>query len=518
MHESAIRYQKITQTNFTDYTSYLNRPISFAIEVLGLSMLTGDQRRILRSIRDNPETNVPSCHGSGKTKVGAIACLWWIFAVRGLAVTTAPTERQVKELLWSEIRSLYDTNRDKLGGDRGALSLRFTETARGYGFSSRDYDSNSFQGIHAKRLLVIEDEACGISPPVDDGAMSCATGEENRILRIGNPISPGTPFEAACKREKIRIPAWNHPNVAWAYIRSNDGIHRLKEEVRQAIAPDGTVLPQSRWPDWCPRDVIPGAISIRWIEDIRDKKQEGSAFWQSRVEGEFPQDNQSSIIPRSLFAQARNLYDSNPQYWENIAKASSWGHGLDVGDGGDPHALASWQGELLRFVKIEPTIGDMQDVGRATKLARSHLLARIGLLAVDRGGVGAGSLSTLLEEGLSAIGVHWGQGSEDKLQYENLKAQQFWELRQALLDGEAAIAPLGDEEESLQDEFASIFWYENAKGKICIEPKEATKKKLGFSPNRADATVLGYWALRMRSHYEEVKINIGAKRDLSDWK
>jgi len=460
--------------------------------------LTEDQQLILLSLRDNRETNVPSAHGSGKTKTGAIAALWWVFGVRGLAITTAPTERQVKELLWSEVRGMYDASRHRLGGERGQMFVRLNENSRAFGFTAKDYDSNSFQGIHHQRLLIIQDESCGITPTIDDGASACITGTENRILRIGNPIVPGTPFEAACKRSSIRIPAWRHPNVAWAYQQNPDGVHRLKPEIQQAIAaPDGEILPQSDWPDWCGRDVIPGAISIQWIEDTRTRRGEGSAYWQSRVEAFFPRDSADSIIPRSWFAAARARYDANPRHWDNLAASHQWRHGLDVGDGGDDHALASWHGPVLYAVEVIPTKGDREDVTRAAGLGKRQLQQCPGVLAVDRAGVGAGSLATLLEQKLPAIGIHWGSAGSKAGLYQNLKAQQYWELREAFRTGEVAIAPLGDSEEYLMEDLAATFYDVSSTGKTRIEDKSSTKRRLHRSPNAGDAVVLGFHAKRL---------------------
>lgn len=463
--------------------------------MLGIKLLTDDQQRILLSIRDNRETNVPSAHGMGKTKTGAIASLWWVFAVKGLAITTAPTERQVKELLWSEIRSMYDVNQHRLGGERGQLFVKLNETARAFGFAAKDYDSNSFQGVHHQRLLVIQDEACGISPSIDEGSDGCVTGAENRILRIGNPIVPGTPFEAACKRRAIRIPAWNHPNIAWAYDLEPDGMWQLKPQVKEAIAPrGGEILPQSQWPEWCQRDVIPGAISVQWIEDTRRRRGEGSAYWQARVEAFFPRDSADSIIPRSWFASARARYDDNQKHWDNLAASHKWKHGLDVGDGGDDHAIASWHGPVLYSLQVIPTKGDREDVTRASGLGKRKLLECPGILAVDRAGVGAGSLASLLEQKLPAVGIHWGSAGTKAGLYQNLKAQQYWELREAFRTGEVALAPLGDCEEMLMEDLAGTFYDVTSTGKTRIEDKATTKRRLHRSPNAGDAIVLGFHA------------------------
>ncbi len=463
--------------------------------MLGIKLLTDDQQRILLSIRDNRETNVPSAHGMGKTKTGAIASLWWVFCCKGLAITTAPTERQVKELLWSEIRSMYDAHQHKLGGERGQLFVKLNESARAFGFTAKDYDPNAFQGIHHERLLIVQDESCGITQSIDEGASACITGTENRILRIGNPVVPGTPFEAACKRSSIRIPAWNHPNVSWAYGQDPDGIHRLKPEVKEAITSEnGEILPQSQWADWCQRDVIPGAISIEWIEDTRRRRGEGSAYWQSRVQAFFPHDNADSIIPRSWFNAARARYDTNRKYWDNLAAAHKWRHGLDVGDGGDDHAIASWRGAVLYAVEVIPTKGDREDVTRAAGLAKQKLQECPGVVAVDRAGVGSGSLASLLEQKLPAVGIHWGSAATKAGLYQNLKAQQYWELREAFRTGEVAISPLGDCEEMLMEDLAGTFYDVTSTGKTRIEDKSSTKRRLHRSPNAGDAVVLGFHA------------------------
>jgi hypothetical protein len=285
---------------------FVGDPVGFA-RWLGVEP-TAEQEQIALSVRDSPETNVQAAHGIGKTKLASVLVLHQVFAVGGLCITTAPTNRQVKELLWKEVRSLYDRNRQKLGGRRGELFVKKDEQAYAYGFASYNYSSDTFQGIHAAALLVILDESNGISQEIDDGASACITGSRNRILRIGNPTSPGTPFEKACKFKHIRIPVWSHPNVNWAYQKDEDGIHRLKLEIAALILTgddDEPVAPQEDWPKHFPRDRIPGAVSIAWIEKIRIKKGEYSTYWKTRVEGLFCRDTQSLVFNPSLIEKAK---------------------------------------------------------------------------------------------------------------------------------------------------------------------------------------------------------------------
>lgn len=429
------------------------------------------------------------------TLISAIAGLWWVFCCDGLVISTAPTGRQVKELLWREIRKLYDRNKRLLGGYRNVLSIHRSSDAYGFGFSAQDKNQHSFQGIHHERLLIIEDEACGISQEIDDGAVSCATGSDNRILRIGNPTEPGTPFEKHCKKNNIRIPVWFHPNVSWAYEMHPCGFHRLKPAIATQICqddPDQPVKPQEEWNKELPRDVIPGAVSIGWIEEQRVKKLEGSAFWMGKVEGIFPIDNAASVIPTSLFLACRARYDEDPEWWENHARLSRTRYGLDVADGGDDNALSKWRGSLLYKVKVQPTLGDNLDTDRAAGLATGEASQDPGVISVDNVGVGAGTLAIILKNRYKAVGIRWGESAKDKEAFANLKAEDYWLLREAMRVGDVAIAPLGHIEDRVMEDLASVHYEELGESKIKIERKKDTIERLGRSPDAGDAVVLGY--------------------------
>lgn len=481
-------------------------PVGFA-DWLGV-ILTEEQREIYRSVAANSETNVQAAHGVGKTFGSAVLVLWWVFAVRGSVVTTAPTENQVKELLWSEIRKLYDKNKKRLGGSRTILTLQFSEEARAYGFTSREYSPDSFQGKHAEKLLLIIDEANGISQEIDDGAASCVTGSQNRLLRIGNPVTDGTPFAKACQLSNIRIPVWSHPNVSWAYQKDPDGIHRLKPEVAARILTGNKadpVQPQHQWPAEFPRDKVPGAVSISWIEKIRIKKGETSSYWESRVEGYFPTDQPNSLVPRSRFLAARARYDADPQRWDALAIVCQYHHGVDVGDGGDPHAIASWRGPVLYRSDVIDTQPDHLNIDRCVGRVKQIVKVQPGSVGVDRTGVGSGVLSNLKADGIPCWGAVFGgaatkpkktKGKTEIPEYTNWKSEHFWKLHEAFMsDDDVAIAPLGEEEEdTLMEELSAIRYRETRKGQIEIEPKDETKKRLGRSPNAADACMIGFAA------------------------
>jgi hypothetical protein len=454
-------------------------PVEFFREALGVE-LTSDQREIVESVLTKPVTLVPSSHGQGKTWVAAMVLLWGVFCWRGLVISTAPTARQMKELLWRYVRQAWDENRSRLGGERGQTFLRLDEIAQAYGFSSRDTSDTNFQGIHADRLLIIADEACGISPDVWTGMVSCLTDlDNNRLLAIGNPTRTQTPFADACGKNPdavIRLAAWQHPNVAPYYRLESDGVHRLQP----GLSDDPKELAR------LPR-AIPGAITPAWIEARRSEWGENSPRWQSRIEAVFPVDSEHSVIPIQLLRAARARFQSIP------FKPARYG--LDVGDGGDDSAMSEWRGLVLARVGVLPGQGDWEDVLRAAQWLRG-LIEKGSTVAVDRSGVGAGALGDLRRNGVAAAPFDWGGAAKDPTQYANAKAEQFWSLRIALEKGEVAIAPLGPLEDRAFEELSSIYWRLTPNDKIQIEPKEQTIKRLGRSPDLADAIVGGFCAPR----------------------
>ena len=83
---------------------YRTNPVQFCIDILGIHPWS-KQQEILKAVKNHRRIAVRSCNGAGKTFTAALTVLWWMFCYDdAIAITTAPTARQVKELLWREIR------------------------------------------------------------------------------------------------------------------------------------------------------------------------------------------------------------------------------------------------------------------------------------------------------------------------------------------------------------------------------------------------------------------------------
>ena len=85
-------------------------PVWFTINQLGVTPWF-EQRHILKALSKHNRVAVRSCNRSGKTFTVALATIWWLMAHdEAIVITTAPTERQVEQLLWREICNIHVGN------------------------------------------------------------------------------------------------------------------------------------------------------------------------------------------------------------------------------------------------------------------------------------------------------------------------------------------------------------------------------------------------------------------------
>src|SRR5215212_7207355 len=123
----------------TPYQRYRHDPEGYAEEVLGVQWWS-KQKEIARSLVTPPyKTLVKACHNVGKTHIGGGLVNWWFDCYApSITLTTAPTKRQVNDLLWKEVRS----QRKGRGGFTGprAPRLQWSETHFAHGFTASSGD------------------------------------------------------------------------------------------------------------------------------------------------------------------------------------------------------------------------------------------------------------------------------------------------------------------------------------------------------------------------------------------
>src|SRR5690242_358135 len=95
---------------------YKTRPMHFALKILG-SRWWSAQEDVGNALVRNRRVVVRSGNGVGKSYLAADLALWFLYTHSpAIVVTTAPTKRQVKQVLWREIRHRMVTARKRLPG------------------------------------------------------------------------------------------------------------------------------------------------------------------------------------------------------------------------------------------------------------------------------------------------------------------------------------------------------------------------------------------------------------------
>jgi hypothetical protein len=203
-----------------DPTQYRGRPVDYAHEFLELKPgLWSVQQEIARAIHERPyKVLVKAAHALGKTFLAAVLVNYWydVFPDDSAVITTAQSNRDVKEILWREVRLLRTAA--GLGGFRGPDSPDLRDGPNHYAKGFCAEKGEMFQGRHLKHMLFIFDEACLLKAPYwITTASMFQPGGMHSWLAIGNPTDPSSQMYAediGGGWAPIRMSALDHPNIA----------------------------------------------------------------------------------------------------------------------------------------------------------------------------------------------------------------------------------------------------------------------------------------------------------------
>ena len=130
-------------------------PTVFAQEVLGVN-LWAKQIEVVEAIRDHQRVAVKSGNGLGKGFSAAVAILWFLVCHEpAVVLSTAPTFRQVRHVLWREVHRLYLKGKYSLGGKLLETRLEMDGERFALGLSADSGDE--FQGFHSPNMLIVVD-------------------------------------------------------------------------------------------------------------------------------------------------------------------------------------------------------------------------------------------------------------------------------------------------------------------------------------------------------------------------
>ena len=126
-------------------------PLVFASDVLGVK-LWDKQQEVLAALPDHRRVAVKSGNGLGKGFSAAVAVLWFLHCHNpAIVLSTAPTFRQVRHILWRQIRRLYRPAKEKLDGKMLDTRWELAEDRYAMGLSADSADE--FQGFHSPNMF-----------------------------------------------------------------------------------------------------------------------------------------------------------------------------------------------------------------------------------------------------------------------------------------------------------------------------------------------------------------------------
>lgn len=432
-------------TETYDAASASRDPVTWAVQH-GVE-LWSKQREVMASVREHRRTAVRAGHGVSKSFTAALLAAWWVTTHPvgdALVVTTAPTQAQVSAILWGELRRLHA--RLDLPGTIGLDNVwRVGSQTVAIGRKPADTDEVAFQGLHARHVLAILDEAAGLPDALWDAVAGVVTSDTSRQLAIGNPDSRGGRFERCFE-----------PGSGW---------NPIHVPVTESPAFTGEAVSA---------DLLAVLPSPAWVEDARAQWGENSPQYASRVLGNFPEADENALVSWRQIGAAQARRPVGPPLPVLLS--------VDVARfGGDSTVIALRTGWAVKVLHSARGWATTETAGHLTRLSRE-----LGGLAVvvDDTGVGGGVTDLLNENGVYVLPFIGAAAASDSAAFANRRAEAYWRVRQAM---EAGLLSLDPGDAALARQLARQRYSLDSKGRVLLASKETLRAKGEPSPDRADA-------------------------------
>jgi hypothetical protein len=419
------------------------------------------QRDVLMAMNGvGARVSLRTANGSGKTSTIVTALILWHLAMfpKGLVISTAGVDRQVRAQLWPQLRRHHERFPGWVFAEstlsienprNGSRYVGFTtdkpERAEGWhGFDSEGARQSGaireLADAHAGPLMIIVDEAKGVPNGIFEAFDRCTY---QRLLYCSSPgLSDGDFYRSQVSDKspfrKFVVGAWNCPHAD----------HAKNAEV---IAKRGLDHPLVR----------------------------------SSIFAEFMQNDGSFVVTVSDLDRCI----ANPPVRSETGAGFAF---CDFARGGDENVLAVRRGNVVRIVDAWREVDSMSAAARFVRLFRQHGLAAENITG-DNGGLGGAVIDKLAElgwrinranNGAAPEGADGYFSAEEKGKYANWGSETWHEAAVRIRDRDIILEGLDDETRA---QMLSRKLCVDAKGRLGVESKEDMRKRGVSSPDRADA-------------------------------
>lgn len=431
-------------------------------EYLGCSMWS-KPKEIARAVFEHPRVAVASCSAVSKSHTSARVGVAFLYLFPpATVITTAPTFRQVESILWREIRQAWGGAKVELGGTLKQTEIHLREDWFAIGLSTDEPER--FQGLHNENVLVIGDEASGLSPAVYTAMENPLSSGNAHQLLIGNPTQPVGDFRDCFEHpvksqlyKQFYISCFDSPNfsefgITMEDIRSNTWEQKI----------DNRPLPR------------PYLITPQWVYDRYMEWGENNILFQCYCLGKFPEAGVNTLIPAWVVDYAMLTVMIEPKKEEmKVASLDVSRYGDDetvfgVRQGGKVLEMVSWSHQETVFT-----------AGRTARLLREYdpIICRI-----DAVGVGSGVVDNLASNGFNVVAYNGAEAALDNEIFGNCRAEDYFTLSRKLQNGEVDIP----QHPKLKGQLSDVRYKYNTKNQLYIESKEQARSRGVHSPDYAD--------------------------------
>lgn len=377
-------------------------------------------------------------------------------------VVTATTDTQLRTKTWPEVGKWrrMSMTKDWFATTATAVASNDPDHSRDWRANAvpwSEHNTEAFAGLHnkGKRIVLIFDEASGIASKVWEVAEGALTDEGTEIIWIafGNPTLNTGRFAECFTRFRHR---WITKQID---ARTVEGTNRQEQE--------------------------------KWAEDWG----EDSDFFRVRVRGEFPRASDLQLIPSDWVHTARNRAPFSTMH-DGLVMS------IDIARGGaDNNVIRFRRGMDARSIpKMKIPGSETRDTTKfVTKVCTLIDEHQPDAVMVDSTGVGGPVADNIrrMRPGTLVLDVNFGSASPDP-KFVNMRTYIWWQMREALRAGMAV-----EDCPDLARELCAPEYTTNAKEQVALEKKDDIKKRLGFSPDDADALAISFAMPIMRRPREK---------------
>jgi hypothetical protein len=474
----------------------------------GVKTLEACHRKIIEAVKKYNRVAIKACHGIGKTFTLARLVLWFMSTHKpSKTLTTAPTARQVNELLWDEIRKGHRQSRYPIGGEVLENPVwKFREEWFALGYSpdkGREHakegqiNLSSFQGFHSPNQLLVLDEATGIAKNIWDQTEGMMTSANAKMVAIGNPTTKNCEFYRKFQSRiwtPISINVFDSPNLIANNILNEEDLKRELDRLL-SLSDDEMRLEMQKY-----RVVSPAITTTQWVMTMALPTEWGldSIRFRTRALGEWPE------VEEDAFFTERDVQKAITRRTQEIP--TSRYIGVDPARFGNDKSI----GHIIEGFKV---ISKFEMSGKDTHQQAVEIISRLNKLPrlkdekilVDSTGVGGGVADTLkakqkeglIPKSILIVEVNFGERADEDSdpkwkrerdidRYANKKAKVLDLLSQ---DIKSNLCLLNDE--VYKKELPTLLYDYDNKGRKRAESKDDYKARTGMpSPDTSESLAI----------------------------